>query len=128
MKLEIVETVARWKALLRFFPADEASAEIVMEFLADLVSTPEELRWLSDTLVNQVGDWPGAKEVRGLYCSRFSPRDGIEAECSLPTVPGREGLPGASQREIGASGGQRAAIAARESAAEEKAHRGNNRA
>jgi hypothetical protein len=105
MKREIVTTVARWKALLKFFPGDEASAEIVMEFLAELVSTPEELRWLSDTMVDEIGEWPGAKEVRGLFCSRFAPRDGIEAECTLPTIPRQEGLPGASQRQIEASGG-----------------------
>ncbi len=49
------------------------------------VTPKERLAWLSRQLM-KVKTWPGMGEVRGLYCLRFTPADGIEADCTLPGV------------------------------------------
>ena len=29
-------------------------------------------------MIDRVGEWKGPKELRGIFCTRFKPRDGIE--------------------------------------------------
>ena len=49
------------------------------------VEPKERLAWLVRQL-RKVGTWPGMSEIRGLYCLRFVPADGIEAPCNLEGV------------------------------------------
>ncbi len=69
---------------LRFFPTDPLAPEGILRLLRQLVGTRDQLAWLIGALVNRVGEWPGPAQVRGLFCTRFRPADGIEADCSLP--------------------------------------------
>jgi len=87
MKREIMEAMDEL-ALLRYFPSDPAQRKGVARILARMVgiqtgtTTPQQrLRWLVDTMVNEIGEWKGPVELRGVYCSRFRPDDGVEAEC-----------------------------------------------
>ncbi len=79
--MAIANTVAKWSVLLRFFPQDEISKEVIMEYVAKLVNDGEQLAWLDNAMVEKVGEWRGAKELRGVFCTRFAPRDGIEGDC-----------------------------------------------
>lgn len=67
-------------AVLKFFPSDAVVRQEIMALLDRLVSTPEQLEWLVSALINEVGEWPGPKEVRGIFCTRFRPKDGIETD------------------------------------------------
>ena len=49
------------------------------------VEPSERLAWLSRQLA-KVKTWPGMGEVRGLYCLKFTPADGIECDCTLPGI------------------------------------------
>lgn len=69
-------------AILRYFPADPVAREGIMRLLERMVSTPEQLRWLVDMMVDQVGEWQGPRELRGVFCTRYQPADGLEADCS----------------------------------------------
>ncbi len=70
--------------LLRFFPAEDIARASIMELLSRMIGTVEQLDWLVVTMIDRVGEWPGPKELRGVFCTRFKPADGIEAWCSLP--------------------------------------------
>lgn len=70
--------------LLRYFPGDAGGQTEAMRLLAKMVPHYEALRWLVDTLINSVNDWPGPVEVRGLLCTRYKPADGVERDCSIP--------------------------------------------
>lgn len=86
--LAIANTVAEWAALLRFFPQDEISKTVIMRLLDRMVSTTEQVDWLRVAMVDKVGEWRGAKELRGVFCSRFPPKDGIETDCEAgPFTP-----------------------------------------
>jgi hypothetical protein len=50
----------------------------IMRLFRNMVPHKRALRWLVGELVNQVGEWPGSAEVRGLLCTRFDPADGID--------------------------------------------------
>lgn len=68
---------------LKFFPPAAGAKHGVMELLYRMVETPAQLNWLVRTMVDRVGQWHGTLEVRGVYCTRFKPKDGIEATCSM---------------------------------------------
>jgi hypothetical protein len=70
---------------LKYFPAQGPAWVGIADVLTRLVSTTERLDWLVRELLNQVSEWPGLKEIRGLYCTKYTPADGIEAKtCCLP--------------------------------------------
>lgn len=76
--------VTELAALMRYFPGDKAERGVIARVLTRMVADPKHLRWLVDALVNSAREWPGFGEVRGMYCTRYKPLDGIEANCSLP--------------------------------------------
>jgi hypothetical protein len=69
--------------MLKFWPADPATRAEIGALLARMVPSREALDWLVGTLIDQVGDWPGPAEVRGILCWHYKPADGIERSCSL---------------------------------------------
>lgn len=67
-----------------FWAAEAGGRASVMLLLAKLCNTKRELNWLVEEVVNKIGTWPGPKELRGIFCTKFDPADGIDAWCSLP--------------------------------------------
>lgn len=96
LKIGISATVMGWAALLAYFPQDPHGKAMIMQLVESLViprgipdrkalfTAANRLGWLNEAMVNQVGEWKGAKELRGIYCSRFQPADGIEGETEHP--------------------------------------------
>lgn len=78
----IVKAVGRL-ACLSFFPSDKDARTEVMRLLSRMVSEREELDWLIQTMIDKVGRWHGPMELRGVFCTRYKPADGIEASCSV---------------------------------------------
>jgi hypothetical protein len=74
-------------SILKYFPMDEIQHRVMADFLRKLCGHVEGLSWLVSQLVNRVGEWPGPAQVRGIYCTRFKPKDGIEDESGC-TIPG----------------------------------------
>jgi len=70
-------------SILRFFPSDPYSRSQVAALLLKFVDRADGLEWLVNTMLNQVGEWPGPKELRALYCCKFKPADGIEAYSAI---------------------------------------------
>jgi hypothetical protein len=68
-------------ALLRFFPAgNEAVMEALMVLVGAMCETEDQVRWLVERMTSGIyAEWPGPQEMRACYCSRFRPRDGINA-------------------------------------------------
>lgn len=70
--------------ILKYFPPDPIPQSEIAKLLQRMVEKQEHLAWLTDMMVNHVGEWQGSKELRGLLCSRFRPADGIEEYTSIP--------------------------------------------
>jgi hypothetical protein len=77
-------------SVLKFFPADAVAQAEIMRMLERMVSEERQLAWLVDTLIDSVDEWPGLRSLRGLFCTRFKPRDGIEATCGLAGFTGED--------------------------------------
>ena len=77
---QIERTVATISAT-RYFPSDNhhVRAEL-LELLADMVGTGEQMDWMRRVFRDQITEWPGLAEVRAVFCTRFRPADGIEGK------------------------------------------------
>lgn len=79
----IIEAISEMSCL-RFFPSDAGARTAVAKLIDRMARTAAEVRWLTATMVDQVGEWQGPKELRGIFCQRFAPADGIEAASTHP--------------------------------------------
>ena len=66
--------------MLRFFPADEFAKAAVMQLLERMATDAEQVNWLVRTILENYDEWPGPRELRAVYCTRFKPADGVEAD------------------------------------------------
>jgi hypothetical protein len=82
-KLAISDTVTEL-AQLKYFPSDDGAREGIMRLLLRLVEfgRVDQLAWLVRVMVDRVGVWNGPVELRGVFCTRFKPADGIEGDCT----------------------------------------------
>lgn len=82
-KVEISCAVAEL-SILKFFPSDPAARTAIMRLLERMVprGRVDCLEWLISTMVDRVGVWNGPVELRGVFCTRFKPADGVEATCT----------------------------------------------
>jgi hypothetical protein len=72
------EAVSRF-ALMAFFPGDIDTRAALIWALLQFVEFEEQLDWLVERGLKSYSRWPGLGELRALYCSRFRPKDGMEA-------------------------------------------------
>lgn len=66
-----------------FFPSDSGARTAVARALRSFVSQTHHLRWLVDTSIDHMRQWGGVAELRGIYCTRFKPADGVEGYSSI---------------------------------------------
>lgn len=83
MKSQIIKGV-RAMAAIPFFPTDEYAQQAIMTEIGKFVDREDGLKWLFDAAMNTMRKWEGIPELRGLYCTRFKPADGVEAISTLP--------------------------------------------
>ncbi len=78
---------------MAFFPSDVDSRFGIAEDMADMCDTEEQAAWLVKRMVHLFPKgWPGAGEMRAVYCSKFKPRDGVE----VPSAAFPLGIPSES--------------------------------
>jgi hypothetical protein len=80
----IMTAVVGMSEVVPFFPQTQIAKELIAAAIAQFVSTPEQLDWLTDTVIRSQREWSGIPELRGLFCSRFQPKDGITVEATTP--------------------------------------------
>src|SRR5215471_7048160 len=68
--------------LIPYYPRENHAD--VLEEIAAFVDRQDGLEWLIHEAVGTMKRWDGIPELRGLYCTRFKPADGREADCRLP--------------------------------------------
>jgi hypothetical protein len=76
--------------LLKFFPSEPAARLELVNLVLRMAVTYEQIQWLVTRTMSLCNEWPGPLVLRQIFCSRFKPRDGIEAGA---TQMFPEGLP-----------------------------------
>ncbi len=73
-----------------YYPTSGIAQAAIMREIAKFVDQPDRLRWLVETAVGNMREWTGVPELRGLYCTRYKPADGNEADCTTPGYTANE--------------------------------------
>ncbi len=104
---EVVDKTIGRLALLKFFPASDIVARAVaMTELMEMCETDEQVDWLGKRMSALYTEWPGLRELRAVFCSKFKPADGVEVDSTDPRYV--DGIP--SERELSAPESARAQL------------------
>lgn len=80
---DCVTAVKTMRDVIPFFPATAEGQTVITAALASVVGTTDQLDWLVMTACNSLKSWQGLAELRGIFCSRFRPADGMTVESGL---------------------------------------------
>lgn len=64
---------------LKFFPKGAIPLRGLAAICAAMTDDIERIRWVVKRLLTLYDEWPGPREFRAVYCSRWRPLDGQEA-------------------------------------------------
>jgi hypothetical protein len=84
IKESMAIAAVRQMTALRYFPTEPAAHGSIAEILMRMVGNAEQLSWLTKIMLDRVGEWPGTRELRAVFCTRFKPADGVEEWSMLP--------------------------------------------
>lgn len=82
----VAKTLAKL-AMLKYFPADKEARTAIVEMVCGMASDEAQVDWLVRRVLALFNEWPGPQELRAVFCSKFAPRDGINA-CSQVYLDG----------------------------------------
>lgn len=86
----VIECTASF-ALLRYFPGGDPDVKrALMHELGRMASCAEQIQWLQQRVTGAYAEWPGIAEIRAVFCTRFPPADGRNAELSGGSPLARE--------------------------------------
>jgi len=73
-------------SMLKFVSENSADVRLgLMKLLDRMASDDEEtairqMNWYVGTVINNFDEWPGPVTLRGVFCVKYKPRDGVEAD------------------------------------------------
>jgi hypothetical protein len=85
MDFQRIAEIAGGLAALKFFPVDDHARLAIMEMIGDMAENEDQVQWLVKRMLSLFNEWPGPKELRALFCSRWTPRDGLLAYTEVYT-------------------------------------------
>jgi hypothetical protein len=83
MDFDTINALVGSMGTMKFFPSDPAARLALTELMTEMASTEEQVRWLAKRMRSLYNEWPGEREMRACFCSRFRPADGINAYSSV---------------------------------------------
>lgn len=83
--------------LMKFFPAERGARTALVRMICEMAESEEQIRWLVTRALTLYDAWPGPKEMRALFCSKFKPLDGINAYSEV--FADRDGIPSEKLQE-----------------------------
>src|SRR5262249_16361475 len=96
MNFDTVNQLVAQLGTMKFFPSSPQTPMALIEFMGDLTDDEEKVRWLVKRVRPMYAEWPGEYEVRACFCSRYAPKDGINAHSTI--YP--EGLPSENSKAL----------------------------
>lgn len=96
---------------LKFFPGDKEGRLAVVQQLCEMATNNEQIEWVVAQMLNWYNEWPGPREMRGVFCQRWKPAVGVDVNCSthfpdgvfpgcLAAAPPREIMRRAEARQL----------------------------
>lgn len=87
MNLETISNEVAKLGTMKFFPADPVVRLALVELMTEIAENEDQVRWLVKRVRTLYAEWPGERELRAAFCSRFPPKDGINV-CSAIYLDG----------------------------------------
>lgn len=79
MDIDRINNLVAQLALLDFFPSEPQARIALARMLGEMCESETHAEWLVRVMTCGIYDkWPGVAEMRGIYCQRFQPQDGID--------------------------------------------------
>jgi hypothetical protein len=75
---DVAMHAARSMGAIPFFPADEDAQTAIANEIMAFCATVDQARWLVAKMIRTYTTWPGPREMRAAFCSKFRPQDGFE--------------------------------------------------
>jgi hypothetical protein len=72
-----VATVLSDLTALNYFPADDGGRLAVVKLVCAMASDMGQVRWLVNRVLTLFNGYPGPRDLRAVFCSRFAPADGL---------------------------------------------------
>jgi hypothetical protein len=90
---QLISLISRWGGTMKFFPSGADERIGIAEEIASFASNLDQVKWLVSRLPKLYKEWPGLREVRAVFCSKFKPRDGfdVDSDVYLDGVPSDSG-------------------------------------
>ncbi len=82
VNIVLVDEILAGLEELDFYPSDPNKRLRILRTVCEMAEDDEQVRWLVRRALRVFGEWPGMEELRGLFTSRFRPRDGYEGKRS----------------------------------------------
>lgn len=108
MNVKNVAGIVAELGMLKYFPADDKARAAIVKLVCNMATTEDQVRWLVNRTVALFGEWPGPKELRAVFCSKFPPRDGIDAHSLI--FESIDGIPSENPRQLAIGGPSRLAL------------------
>lgn len=95
LSFEVVSGMVKELGSLKFFPREVPAQLAIVRLVASMCEFEHQLRWLIDRMTagTLFTEWPGPRELRACYCSKFKPQDGLEigSQIYLDGIPSETG-------------------------------------
>jgi hypothetical protein len=75
---DVMRLIGEWGGTMKYFPSDSGARLGIAKQIASMASNVQEVNWLVARVPQLFVDWPGMREVRAVFCSRFRPLDGVD--------------------------------------------------
>ena len=95
-------------AMLKYFPANNEAVLLGLARLCvDMCNSESEVRWLVDRMTSGLyAEWPGPQEMRAVLCSRYKPKDGVNAYSTVYL----DGIPASRESRLAIAGPEMLAL------------------
>ena len=76
-----LKSIARLTAL-KFFPVDPDGRKAILELMCSMATRNDQIDWVVSQMLAWYNEWPGPREMRGVFCQRWKPAVGPDVNCS----------------------------------------------
>lgn len=80
---ELISLISRWGGTMKFFPSGADERIGIADEIASFASNLDQVKWLVSRVPKLYREWPGLREVRAVFCSKFRPKDGFEVDSDV---------------------------------------------
>lgn len=80
MNVAKISGILEGLAVLKYFPSDDGARAALLKIVLAMAASESQVAWLVDRMTNGLyNEWPGPRELRACFCSKFAPWDGQNA-------------------------------------------------